>query len=86
MNSPFSDPPLPTPWWLRDASDQELVRHRKLMDELTKLETECKHSPTQGVGGVWVCFKCGSAMPMAPSSNGPDDGPDDEDEDDADDI
>lgn len=42
MTDPFTTPHdsgVP-PWWLRDPSDEELVRHQRLRDELTKLERE----------------------------------------------
>ena len=38
-NDPFTEPSK-IPWWLRDPTDEEIVRHRRLMDDLHKMETQ----------------------------------------------
>ena len=38
-NDPFTEPSR-IPWWLRDPTDEEIIRHRRLMDDLQKMETQ----------------------------------------------
>lgn len=39
-----------------------LERISTALESSPQKERLCEHSPTQGVGGIWECFKCGADL------------------------